>query len=316
MKKPSWEWTEDDLQELKKVGAQESLYLEFKGWMSLQNRDREKNELSKDVSAFANSEGGDILYGVREDGEPPSRFADVDEGINPSDIAPEWLEQVISSRIQRRINGVRIKPIELKNSRPGRVVYLVHVPPSFDAPHQAVDKKYYKRFNFQSVPMEDYEVRDVRNRRLEPIVVAEVSGKSRTPEHGWSAGRTVDIRLSIVLKNIGTRMAQHIYLECNIPDILINPGVFQFGLEYKPIQIEEQAYRQLWYHHRDNSGSLPLFPNTSHEVLDGNRRYANLKMLEKHVGILSKMFIYWAVYADGGQPQEGRLSVAQLFGLP
>src|SRR5262249_29465416 len=40
----------------------------------------------------------------------------------------------------------------------------------------ASDKRYYKRHNFKSVPMEDYEINDVRGRRrrLDPLILFEV----------------------------------------------------------------------------------------------------------------------------------------------
>jgi hypothetical protein len=167
-KKQSWEWLEDDLITLKKAQAQESLYLEFKRSASLSKDSKKKDELSKDISSFANSDGGEIVYGVSETGDAPSRFEDFDEGIDISDFPPEWLENVINSRIQPRINGIRVNPIELKTVNPGKFVYAIHIPSSMNAPHQASDKKYYKRFNYHSIPMEDYEIRDVRNRQQNP----------------------------------------------------------------------------------------------------------------------------------------------------
>ncbi len=176
--KPSWEWTEDDLLSMKANQIQESLHLEFKGSQSLDRNDNKKrNELSKDVSSFANSDGGDIVYGVSEDGKPPSKFGDIDEGINPSNITPEWVEQVLNSNIHPRITALRISPIELKTTRLGRYAYVVNIPKSYNAPHQASDKKYYKRFNFMSVAMEDYEIRELRTRRekAELSVYCEIS---------------------------------------------------------------------------------------------------------------------------------------------
>lgn len=166
--KPSWEWTEYELLSMKAAQTQESLYLDFKSSASLAKDERKKDDISKDVSALANSEGGDILYGVSETGTPPSSFGDIDIGINASDITPEWVEQVINSRIQPRISGIKITPIELKKTHPGKYAYAVYVPPSYNAPHQASDKRYYKRFNFHSVPMEDYEIRDLSNRKRKP----------------------------------------------------------------------------------------------------------------------------------------------------
>jgi hypothetical protein len=271
-----------------------------------------KNEISKDVSAFANSEGGDIVYGVSELGRPPSRFGDIDSGIDASVITPEWLEQVINSRVQRRIDNIRIKPITLRRTRPGRYAYIVHIPASTNAPHQATDKKYYKRFNFHSVPMEDYEVRDVRNRCVEPIVVAEISGKYLHSPELWDTEGKADLALSILLKNIDKRIAQHVYLECNIPSRYFT-NVFSLEEKKGPIVINGEKYRQLRYHHRDGSGSLPLFPDTDHEVLDGNRLYAHLRLKKAEASDSLSKLISWQIYADGAEPQHGQISVGELF---
>ncbi len=158
-----WLWTEDDLLLLIKNAERESLTLEHKTCPSLANGDREKKEISKDVSAFANSAGGVIVYGMKENGHVPTAL---DAGYDPGDITKEWLEQVINSNIQRKIDGVRINQIQLTTQAPGRVAYVVHVPQSYRAPHQANDKKFYKRYEFESKPMEEYEIRDCA-RRLE-----------------------------------------------------------------------------------------------------------------------------------------------------
>jgi len=36
------------------------------------------------------------------------------------------------------------------------------------APHMAADHRFYKRFNFESIPLEVYEVRDVGHRQESP----------------------------------------------------------------------------------------------------------------------------------------------------
>ena len=164
MKRP-WEWEEEDLLQLIAVGEQESITLDYKACDALARRDDKKDELSKDVSAFANSAGGTLVYGMLEDGHKP---VDIDVGYDPSHITKEWIDQVINSRIQRRIDGVRIKQIELSGPKAGRVVYVVWVPQSLRAPHQASNKKFYKRFNFESVAMEEYEIRDVARRSESP----------------------------------------------------------------------------------------------------------------------------------------------------
>lgn len=164
--KPSWEWTIEDVYALIREGVQESLTLDYKASAALSRDERKKTELSKDVSALANSAGGTLLYGVVEQNHFPTR---VDEGHDPTEISKEWLEQIINSKIQRRIDGIRINPIQLPET--GRVIYAVHIPQSLRAPHMASDHVYYKRFNFHSVPMEEYEVRDVARRGESPDLV-------------------------------------------------------------------------------------------------------------------------------------------------
>lgn len=159
------EWDEDYLLQLITIGEKESIELDYKACDSLSNIENKKLELSKDVSAFANSAGGVIIYGIVEDGHVPIK---IDTGYDRSIISKEWIEQVINSRIHRRIDGIRIKQVELKKSAPGKVAYVVVIPQSNQAPHQAHDKKFYKRFNFASVPMEEYEVRDVSRRNEAP----------------------------------------------------------------------------------------------------------------------------------------------------
>jgi hypothetical protein len=106
---------------------------------------------------------------VVEDGQVPTG---IDVGFDPDPrkgISKEWLESVINGNIKPRLSGVVINQVELTTERPGRVLYVVDIPQSIaGGPHQAKDHRYHKRFNFESVPMEDYEIRDVMRRALGP----------------------------------------------------------------------------------------------------------------------------------------------------
>lgn len=159
------QWTEADLERLIADRVRESVSLDYKQSDALGRDDREKNELSKDVSAMANSAGGLLIYGIKENGHVPIR---IDWGLDPNVISKEWLEDTIGSRIQRRIDGLVINQIELGGASPGRVAYVVVVPQSLRAPHMAFDHRFYRRSNFKAEPMEEYEVRDVATRREVP----------------------------------------------------------------------------------------------------------------------------------------------------
>jgi len=164
MKSP-WEWEEEDVQLLINDGVQESLFLEFKGCEALKKDNETRSEVSKDISSFANSAGGTIVYGLIEENHFPKK---IDVGYDPSEITKEWLEQIINSNIQQRVDNLKIKQIRIKQT--GKVLYVVNIPQSFRAPHMASDHKFYKRFNFHSVPMEEYEVRDVAHRNEAPAL--------------------------------------------------------------------------------------------------------------------------------------------------
>ena len=45
---------------------EENLNLDYKASDALQRNDKKTNEISKDVSAFANSDGGLIIYGIKD----------------------------------------------------------------------------------------------------------------------------------------------------------------------------------------------------------------------------------------------------------
>lgn len=60
---------------------EESIHIDFKRSESLSKTDLAKKEISKDISAFANSDGGIIIYGIEEINHKASNFSFVDGNI-------------------------------------------------------------------------------------------------------------------------------------------------------------------------------------------------------------------------------------------
>ena len=116
--------------------VQENVHLDYKASKAIVPSSRD--DISKDVSAFANSDGGVLVYGVEEDKTThlPVR---IDDGVDDVICSREWIENTITSRITPKVNDVRVLPLPVAT---GRSLYVVTVPRSDRGPHQASDKRF------------------------------------------------------------------------------------------------------------------------------------------------------------------------------
>jgi hypothetical protein len=203
-------WTEAKIQNFIDNEVEESLTLEYKSGEALAKLAYNKKEITKDVSAMANSAGGLLIYGIRESSDPsrrhlPEKFMPV----NRAEYPREWLEQIINS-IRPRIDGLLIYSIQLESGADD-VVYVVDIPQSTTA-HQANNHRYYKRFNFQSVPMEDYELRDVIFREKLPDVNVRFLIELKINEEGVE-----ETNLIVQARNHGSAYARFVACFVDVP---------------------------------------------------------------------------------------------------
>jgi hypothetical protein len=148
------------------TSLQESSSLDYKKSASLDKKKRD--EICKDVSSFANSAGGQIVYGVEEksEGSAAQIPVAVDVGTPIASLDREWVENTLLSCIHPPIEGLIITPIPFDDKHE-RFGYVITIPQATRrAPHQAPDGVYYRRHNFKSAPMHDHEVRDAFRRSL------------------------------------------------------------------------------------------------------------------------------------------------------
>lgn len=147
-KKPV-EVTESDIEAFVRKNLEESATLEYKDIRKL----TEGGDLSKVISAFANTLGGLLILGIEKSDVAPHLPGKITWG--DSSYKKERLENTIMDNIHPRIEPPLIVPIRNRNDEQ---IFLVEVKPSVSPPHQASDFKYYKRWNFSSVPMRHQEV--------------------------------------------------------------------------------------------------------------------------------------------------------------
>jgi len=229
---------QSDLQKFVNDKIPEDLHLDYKASDALS--DKKKNEILKDVSAFANSDGGMLIYGIKEDKQ--THTFSIDIGIDASTRNwQEWVGQIIDSGISPQISGIKINSIRLDS---GNFAYAIEIPKSSRAPHQSSDKKYYKRSNSQSQPMEHYEIDDIRNRShlVLPLVNVDIEIKQGT-------------LIKFVISNQGNWIAENISF--SMPDSTKNqfikdnhglPPIFSSGLKLLPPQ---KTYKFFYSFHQN-----------------------------------------------------------------
>lgn len=213
------EYKYSDLEELIKNEVEENLHLDYKSAGALSKFDKKKDEITKDVSALANSDGGIIVYGINEKENKPDSFSYVDGNI----FTKEWLENIINT-IQPRITGIEIFPIR-NEGKIEETVYVVKVPKSIDAPHMARSKKYYKRFNFCSEPMEDYEVKDLFYRHRAPqlqILTGVLEEEVEEDDDNDTHSDNISFCFYTLIKNTGTTLSK---------DYKLSASFFNFPVE-------------------------------------------------------------------------------------
>lgn len=304
------------LRQLVEDAEPESLTLEFKAAGSLVKSEEARMEITKDVSAMANADGGRIIYGIseRRHGRPRGIASGIDP-IDSSAMSMEWLDQVIAM-IRPKIVGLTITPVTVGAGLPS-VCYVVDVPAGFTA-HQALDKRYYQRSNGRAEPMHDHQIRDVMARGDHPRVIVEIELHQRSGGVYVQSG--ADQRTEIFaptyemwvsLRNDGARLARFVNFWIEIPtrllpdyaprpDVLVPSGLRQ-AAEVHRFQFENQGIIEGPPNLLTTGVMVPLLPGLSRFAavipLNGNWFLAG-----RHDARAA-----WQVHADNAPVQRGEL---------
>jgi len=127
---------EEHVRSLIPEGTAEGPYLDFK--RELPRLDAAgRHELLADVSAFANAGGGDLVYGVDEDGE--GRAAAVLPLNGNPDEEARRIQDSIFNGIEPRVPGIQVRTVAVA----GAFVLLVRVPQSWAGPHRVKSNQHF-----------------------------------------------------------------------------------------------------------------------------------------------------------------------------
>jgi len=252
---------------------EENLQLDYKAAGALGKTEGKKKEISKDVSAFANSAGGIIIYGISEfDEAKKSHLPEKIDPVNRTEFSKEWIEQVINSNISPKVSGIKIFPIQVGAAADNHGVYIIEIPQSNTA-HQAKDKKYYKRYNFESVAMEDYELKDIINRTNKTDI--RISFEPDIGENLYSKfieeGKSFDIGTKIWANNIGNQVTQflEVYItgDGEVANFILEP-LIENGKDFE-LNFSNGKERKITVNEDDfiiGTERIPILPKTSRMV--------------------------------------------------
>lgn len=306
--------------------VEENSTLEYKEADAIGRSDAKKKEIAKDVSAIANSSGGRIIYGIRECKEA-RHFPEAITPIKRGEYSKEWLEQIIIGNISPKIEGIIIHSVACAEEN--EVVYVVDVPMSSTAHQCTADHRYYKRYNFQSVPMLDYEIRDVMNRAKHPVIellfyitteTYEVHDlmRSLSPYAGKKEPQyATEIKLHIVPTNIGDVYANYVAYFVDLPkDILHQSSIDELNeIAEETMQYQgDNTYRDVVdYKAMPFGGGIPKYGSSRFDPILPRLKGVSRKIRLTAVPETDDRDIVWRVHADNAEP---RIGYQSLGGIP
>lgn len=128
--------TAADIHALVTSRASEGSHLELKRELPGGN-EKSRHELLADISALANSSGGDVIYGVDEDGE--GRATGVVPQAGNTDMETRRVQDTLMNGVEPRIPGLQVHPVAID----GGFVLVVRVPQSWAGPHRVRSNQHF-----------------------------------------------------------------------------------------------------------------------------------------------------------------------------
>lgn len=165
--------TFEDIQNLVDTGVMENKILDYKRELPQNIRGDGKKEFCKDVAAFANSEGGTLIYGMNETEGGQPEIVGIE--IQNVDTLTQQLNQIIRANIEPILYDYALKviPINGENS----YLLLVDIAKSWSGPHAVKVNQFTYRF-FTRVNTDNVGL-DIQNIRNSFLANEELTNKIR-----------------------------------------------------------------------------------------------------------------------------------------
>lgn len=163
----------NDLKDLVENSVCESRTLEYKSKLP-GNTSQDKIRFLGELTALANTNGGDLIYGIEEMNHIPSNVTGVE--VDSIDSTMLRLEGIIRDGVEPRLLYYRIHPIELED---GCYAIIIRSKKSWVAPHRVVLKDHSKFYGRNSAGKYSLDVTELREAFNESAAVYERSRQFR-----------------------------------------------------------------------------------------------------------------------------------------
>ena len=316
------EWDEDYILNLPQG---EHDWLEFKSSQKLDltlpgvTQSLVSEELSKQLSAFANSGGGTIVYGIKDSPIGTPRTIDQHGGVSlgVKNGTKEWLEDIIPNLLEYPISSFNVYVVTATGPASkisaGKGIFLIEVANSEAAPHQALDKKYYARVGGKSQPIGHRFVMDIVGRAKFPKLAMVCSIGTKNTGSGQKD------TLLCTCMNVGRVFANYVNGYIYVP----KPILKDFG--DPTMEIDGTEYRRKWFDntHEDivgyrkghMSADSALTISRYDPVLPGlgfNALHKELAFERTELDAYRSERILWEIFADNAPVEKGSVLIGDI----
>jgi len=293
------------------------------------------DELSKQVSAFANSGGGSIVYGIQDTPIGTPRTIDSFGGVSlnaKKNGTKEWLEDVIPNSVDFSIQSFNVYVLTPQDATSGiasgKGIFIIDIPSSDIAPHQANDKRYYARIGGKSKPINHRFVIDIMGRAKHPKSRMEVRFLSEKEARNRSYTGKSKPTISARCRNIGSIYANYIngwiYLPkslfLNYDDPILIEGKEFYSIYFENIHKDKVGEYDRYMPLGENRGTTtkaplyatrfdPVLPKLSCFVISEELKVSTMEELEN----FTEEEIHWKVYADNAPVEKDFITVKELL---
>jgi len=160
--KPLGQITEQDINDLITNKIPENKTLEYKEALP-GNSDADKKECTADITAFANTQGGDLLYGITEERDANGQATGIPKAATGIATTNPDKDILRLTTLIRDTTDPRLTTLQFRTLTgfPSGPVILVRIPDSWNKPHMVTtNKKFYARSTKDKYEMNTSELRD------------------------------------------------------------------------------------------------------------------------------------------------------------